>query len=166
MSSQAPQRENEAVRQDSHYESSHSNQEETTPNDGSWYWITEEQHVPNQPASNYRTDEARFEDLHNRISILATALDILYKDLSTLREEQYHHFDDVLHEVAPTHDNVQASQRMLSEIERMVKEIKTDVESKDYREHLNRLHEVVREGHATIASSSKFSSFFSCLRES
>lgn len=109
-----------------------------------------------QPASNYRTDEARFQDLHDRITVLSRALDVLYQDLSTLRSEQQHQYDEIMHWLSPTHDHAEASRRVLSEMERMVKDIKNDVESKDYREHLNQLHSIVKEGHATIASSSEY----------
>lgn len=168
MSSKAPQHGNEAIHQNSewHHEPGHdpprsdqSSRPGTSPNNQGWYWITEEEHVKSQPASTYKTDEARFQDLHDRITVLAHALDVLYQDLSTLRNEQQRQYDEIMHWLSPTHDHAEASRRVLSEMERMVKAIKNDVESKDYREHLNQLHETVKEGHATIATSSRLLQF-------
>jgi len=93
--------------------------------------------------------------LHDRITVLSHALDILYQDLSTLRNEQQAQHSEIMHLLSPAHDHAEASRRVLSEMERMVKDIKNDVQSKDYREHLNQLHNIMQEGHATIATSSK-----------
>lgn len=90
---------------------------------------------------------------------------MLYQDLTTLRTEQQRQYDEIMHALSPTHDHAEASRRVLSEMERMVKEIKNDVESKDYREHLNQLHEIVKEGHATLASSSRSLSCYLCLSQ-
>ena len=130
---------------------------EETPNRQNWYWISEQEHIKDQPASTYKTDETRFQDLHDRISMLSHALDVLYQDLSTLRSEQQVQYDEIMHWLSPAHDHAEASRRVLGEMERMVKDIRNDVQSKDYRETLNQLHNIMKEGHATIATSSKLS---------
>jgi len=62
-----------------------------------------------------------------------------------------------MHWLSPAHDHAEASRRVLGEMERMVKDIRNDIQSKDYRETLNQLHNIMKEGHATIATSSKLS---------
>ena len=130
----------------------------TSPNDGSWYWITKEkENIKDGPASSFNTDAQRFEDLHYRLSAVNTALDVLYHDLTTFKSQTEMRHEELIHKLnelsawmRPTHDHAESSRRMIEDMKKELKVIKDDVESRDYREHLNHLHRVVREGNQEV----------------
>lgn len=132
---------------------------DTTPNDRSWYWITDEKKdISNAPASSFQTDSQRFEDLHNRLSLISTALDFLYNDLTTLKTQTEKRHDEMLQRLdtlqisfAPTlREQFESSHRVMDDMKQQLKIIRDDVEAKDYREHLTQLHRIVREGQQSL----------------
>lgn len=143
----------------SHYDSAagYNNLPGTSQNNRGWYWVAEEDRVKDSLASSYKTEEARFQDLHDRITVLDHELNHLFQDLTILRKEQEKRHEELVRWLSPIHNHAESTRRIMEQVERLVKDVKNDVESKDYREHLNQLHHVVREGHATITNSSEFS---------
>lgn len=144
---------------DSHHDSptGYNNLPGTSQNNQGWYWVAEEDQVKDSPASSYKTEEARFQDLHDRITVLGHELNHLFLDLTTLKKEQEQRHEELIRLLSPIYNHAESTRRMMEQVERLVKDVKNDVESKDYREHLNQLHHIVREGHATITNSSEFS---------
>jgi mannose-binding lectin 1 len=132
---------------------------ETSPNNQGWRWLAEEDQVKDNPASSYKTDEARFQDLHDRITVLDRELKLLFWDLTTLRKEQEQRHEELVRWLSPIYNYAESTRGMIEQVERLLKDVKNDIESKDYREHLNKLHHVVREGHATITDNSEFSCY-------
>jgi hypothetical protein len=101
-----------------------------------WHWVPESEHIKDAPASEFKTDEKRFEDLHARVQLLGHASDNIYHDLSLLKEEH-----ERMHGVL---------QHMLERIEHVVDRIQNDVETKEYKEHLAALSRLVAESHQTV----------------
>ena len=129
----------------------------TSPNNQGWHWLAEEDQVKDSPASSYKTDEARFQDLHDRITVLGHELNLLFQDLTTLRKEQEQRHEELMRLLSPIYNHAESTRGMIEQVEHLVKDVKNDVESKDYREHLNQLHHIVKEGHSTITNNSEFS---------
>ena len=119
--------------------------------------MAEKDQVKDSLASSYKTDEARFQDLHDRITVLGHQLNILFQDLTTFKKEQEQRHEELIRLLSPISNHTESTRRTMEQVERLVQDVKNDVESKDYREHLNLLHHVVREGHTTITNSSEFS---------
>ena len=156
VSSKVQQQESGSHRDSS---TSYDNLPGTSPNNQGWRWLAEEDQVKDSPASSYKTDEARFQDLHDRITVLGHELNLLFQDLTTLRKEQEQQHQELVRWLSPIFVYAESTRGMVEQVERLLKDVKNDIESKDYREHLNQLGNVVREGHATITDNSKFSCY-------
>jgi lectin, mannose-binding 1 len=128
-----------------------------TPNDARWSWISPAQRIKDAPANTFSTDAQRFEDLHNRLSVVNSALDILYIDLTLFKEQTEKRHEELIQVIenlnsrlSPTHDHVEATRKTVDYIKREINVIRNDVESKDYREHLKSLQDTIKEGHAAV----------------
>ena len=50
-----------------------------SPNNRGWHWVTEKDQTKDSATSSYKTEEARFQDLHDRITVLGHELNLLFQ---------------------------------------------------------------------------------------
>ncbi|KAF2402311.1 concanavalin A-like lectin/glucanase [Trichodelitschia bisporula] len=115
-----------------------------------WHWTTEEEHIKDAPASSYKTEADKFQDLHSRLTVMGHQLDTLYHDLTLLKSQYEARHEELMTWIRPVHDHADASRRAVERVEHAVEAIKRDVEGKDYREHLTQLHDAIKEGHQAM----------------
>ncbi|KAF1985864.1 putative lectin family integral membrane protein [Aulographum hederae CBS 113979] len=109
--------------------------------------------APSVPASSIKGTEAQFADLHDRISDLQNQLTHIVHDITALKQEQTENHEEVIHRILMDHDMVDDIHHIIHDLEANVKAIKDDVEGKDYKQHLERLHAIVAESHASMMNS-------------
>ncbi|KAJ4338179.1 hypothetical protein N0V87_004156 [Didymella glomerata] len=94
-------------------------------------------------ASNVKTDNDRFEDLHNRIQDLAHHVSAIYTAIETINEQSELRHNALMSRLAPLDDRSAHSVRLAEQIIR-------DVESKDYKELINAMHRRLEDNHKDI----------------
>lgn len=94
-------------------------------------------------ASSVKTDNDRFEDLHNRIQDLAHHVAAIYTSIETINEQAELRHNALMSRLAPIDDRSAHSVRLAEQIIR-------DVESKDYKELINAMHRRLEDNHKDI----------------
>ena len=130
--------------------------------DRGWYWTSDKDTPKDAPASSFKTDSERFEDLHTRITTINHQLDILFHDLSMFRQESELRHQEMKEYIHKYGEN---QLHMLEKIEDLSERTLKDIEGKDYSEHLNTLHQAVHEGnqHILLNTHSRMFSSYSKL---
>ncbi|KAF1816142.1 concanavalin A-like lectin/glucanase [Eremomyces bilateralis CBS 781.70] len=126
------------------------------PNDASSWWDWKDSQ--NSPASAFRTEEQRFSDLHDRLTTINHDMTILYDALLKLEKQISDQSGRVFDEVSSVHRRVDALERevgrgnvgKLGKIEGIVERVQREVEGKDYKEILDKIHAALHESHATL----------------
>ena len=101
-------------------------------------------------ASNVKTNDARFEDLHNRLQDIAHHLSALYSDMTAVnaRTEELH--NALMTRLSSIDDRVNHNARLAEQAGIESKQILRDIESKDYRELINVVHRRLEDNHKDI----------------
>jgi len=120
--------------------------------DRGWYWTTEAETPKEEPASHFKSESDRFQDLHDRLSVMSHQMNILFHDLSTFKKETEQRHDALLHYVKPIYDYLEYSKHQMETLSGDVQKVRQDIEGKDYREHLQQLHATVHEGHYAMTN--------------
>jgi mannose-binding lectin 1 len=115
--------------------------------DRGWYWTAEGSTPKDAPATNFKTEAQRFEDLHTRITQLNHQLDILFHDLTTFKQETEEGHRDLKHYI---YGYAESHKHALEKIEGIVEKVQKDVEGKDYQAHFEQLHSSLQEGNQAV----------------
>lgn len=101
--------------------------------------------VPDKMAEEVKGQEEQFADLHNRIQGLTHQVHYLIGDFQQLVRTLDERHNQIIGEL-PTvpHDKIDNLGRRLETIERNIDQVKRDVEGKDYREHLDKLNQAIK----------------------
>jgi mannose-binding lectin 1 len=118
--------------------------------DRGWYWTSEKESPKDAPASSFKTDETRFEDLHSRITTINHQLDILFHDLSTFKTETEKRHVEMKSQIQGYAEH---NKHLLETIHSLMDRVLRDVEGKDYKESLTNLHQAVAEGNQAVLMS-------------
>jgi mannose-binding lectin 1 len=134
-------------------------------NDGDWQWTSQSEQFKDSEASQYQTEGDRFEDLHDRVTLLNHQMDLLYNDLSLWKkqlEKQQNEVITLLHTISEKkHDEVMRLLQTLSgdtnnakhtieTVEKELAAVKNDFETGNVRGLLNQLHWVVNDNHLSM----------------
>lgn len=103
----------------------------------------------NSPASSYRTSDAQFADLHNRLQMLNHAVQNVFKEFQAHNKREEERFQEVLRKI-PSSDTITSLDRRLQALERTVDEMKKELHQGDHGERFDRLERRVAETHATV----------------
>ncbi|KAJ4404985.1 hypothetical protein N0V91_005528 [Didymella pomorum] len=94
-------------------------------------------------ASNVKTDNDRFEDLHNRIQDLAHHVSAIYTAIETINEQSGMRHNALMSRLASLDDRSAHNGRLSEQIIR-------DVESKDYKALIDAMHRRLEDNHKDI----------------
>jgi hypothetical protein len=94
---------------------------------GEWHWIPESEHLENLDASQYKTDHARFKDLHDRVTSIHHQLDVMYLDLTLLKQQMEEQHDKVLKMLHTVDGDIDSSRHTVEAVEKAVQAVKNDV---------------------------------------
>jgi lectin, mannose-binding 1 len=133
---------------DSHATGEH----EYSADDRGWYWTTEKESPKDESASHFKSESDRFADLHDRLSVMAHQLNLLFHDLSTFKKETEIRHDGLLHYMKPLYDYAEYSKHQMETLSKDVHSIRGDIEGQDHRAHLEQLHATVHEGYFSLAN--------------
>lgn len=130
---------------------------------GNWLQRTHEQNKPIDPnipqmvedvfAANIKSQQDQFADLHNRMQIINHKIDGLYDLIEKMAADHDQRFDQTMGRMVPMHDQVSAVQRNVEKVERTTMETLRDLESKDFKDLLNRVHASVQQGQSSLGNS-------------
>lgn len=101
-------------------------------------------------ASNVKTDTERFTDLHNRIQDIAHHVAAMYntlENLNTLAEDRH---NTLMHRLASLDDRVNHNARLAEQTNIHAQQILRDLESKDYKDLINSMHNHIADNHKDI----------------
>jgi mannose-binding lectin 1 len=102
------------------------------------------------PASQYKTSEAQFADLHDRIQALSTQLSLLQGTFAEAVYKMGEGHEEVIRVAREPGSQFSSLETKVGNIERTLYKVQADVEGKDYRGHLDEIHNAVREGHTSL----------------
>ncbi|KZF21495.1 putative lectin family integral membrane protein [Xylona heveae TC161] len=104
-----------------------------------------------QAASSISTD-LQFADLHNRLQLINHQMTRLYKEVAYISSKaEERHLE--LNSKSVPYEQLNTMDRRLQAIENVVLRIQKDVEGKDYKEHLTKLQDALRDTHSSIVES-------------
>lgn len=115
--------------------------------DRGWYWTPESESPKDTPASSYKTETARFEDLHTRITQMNHQLDILFHDLTTFKQETEERHRDLKHYI---YGYAESHKHMLEKIEGVLEKVQVDIAHNDYQGHFESLHQTLEHGNQAV----------------
>lgn len=118
------------------------------PADDGWHYYED---TPDAPATNYKSQDDQFKDLHNRLMVIQHQLNSLVHDFEGIK---VHHEENqavlINRYMNPLHDFQDEIHKRILNIEGDVEAIKKDFASKDFKEVLHQLHDALRESHSSI----------------
>ncbi|GAB7360834.1 hypothetical protein MBLNU230_g0820t1 [Neophaeotheca triangularis] len=100
--------------------------------------------VPDSTADMFHSSQEQFEDLHNRLQGLTHQVANIFSDIDKLSRKMEERHNEMLARMpaVPT-DTINSMNRKLEGMDKTLSRVLRDVESKDYREHLNSLQQAV-----------------------
>lgn len=111
-----------------------------------------------RPASDYRTSEAQFADLHNRLQFLNHATSNVHKELSALSRRSDSRHQELLQNTV-TKDQLSNIETRLQRIEQALLALQRDAEGKDYRNQFAQLHKAIETSHLSLTEALQTSIF-------
>lgn len=134
-----------------HMDTSHQTHDPThhsySADDRGWYWTNEKEEVKDEPAAHYKSEDDRFSDLHDRLSVMSHQLNILFHDLSTFKKETEDRHEALLHYVKPLYDYAEYSKHQLDTLKEDVNAVRGDIEDHSPRGHIEILKHNVQNVH-------------------
>lgn len=103
-------------------------------------------------AGSIKSQEDQFADLHNRIQIINHQVNLIYEIVERLDRESGNRFNDLMGRVVNTDDKVLAMIRNVEKIERTSMETLRDLESKDFKDTLNAVHDAIQNSHSSLSA--------------
>lgn len=106
--------------------------------------------LPDTLAATIKSQEAQFEDLHNRLQILNHQVQNILKEVEVLTSKEEERWTQLMNRIIPVHDQVVETQQVQQRIEKIVNALQRDIEGKDYKETLTSLQNAVRDTHSSL----------------
>jgi mannose-binding lectin 1 len=109
-----------------------------------------------RPASDFKTSEQQFADLHNRLQLLNHATSNIYKELAALARNSDSRHREILQSTQNTQSTGSQDGRLsnmetrLQRIEQAIVALQRDAESKDYRNQFAQLHKALEASHLSL----------------
>ncbi|KAJ4303600.1 hypothetical protein N0V90_002499 [Kalmusia sp. IMI 367209] len=129
---------------------------------GNWLQRTQEQNKPIDPnipqmvedvfAANIKSQQDQFADLHNRLQVINHKIDGLYDLLEKVIADNDMRFEQLMGRVTPMHDQISATMRNVEKVERTTMQTLRDLESKDFKDLLNSVHQAIHQGHSALSN--------------
>ncbi|KAF2134830.1 concanavalin A-like lectin/glucanase [Dothidotthia symphoricarpi CBS 119687] len=104
-------------------------------------------------ASNIKSQEDQFADLHNRVQSMSHRVDALFDLLEKSNQENAKRWDEMLRRQAPMDDRSGAAIRNMEKIDRTTMQILRDLESKDFKDALSQVHRSIENSHQGLTAS-------------
>jgi mannose-binding lectin 1 len=104
-------------------------------------------------AGSIKSQQDQFADLHNRIQIINHRVSAIYDMLERLDTEHTQRFNQLMERIVPIDDRSAAMLRNVEKVERINMQIQRDLESKDFKDMLNQVHNAIQNSHAGLSSS-------------
>lgn len=101
-------------------------------------------------ASNVKTQDDRFADLHNRIQDIAHHVASIYTAIESINELAEHRHNELMSRLAPIDDRTAHNVRLTERIESTSMNILRDLESKDYKDIIGQMHRRLEDNHKDI----------------
>ncbi|KAI9832675.1 MAG: hypothetical protein M1819_004260 [Sarea resinae] len=108
------------------------------------------------PPSSYKTTDAQFADLHNRLQLMSHQMTRLYKTLDDMSARVAANHQELQRRVIPAvpYDQFNSIDGRVQRIEQVLQEIRKDVAGgKDYKDNLDKLQDALRDTHANLLQS-------------
>ncbi|KAF2477923.1 concanavalin A-like lectin/glucanase [Lindgomyces ingoldianus] len=103
-------------------------------------------------AGSIRSQADQFADLHNRIQIINHMVNLVHDTVERIEREQKEHFDQIMMRLTPVDDRTSAMMRNVEKVERISMEVQRDLESKDFKDMLNAVHNAIQDSHNALSS--------------
>ncbi|KAF2687719.1 concanavalin A-like lectin/glucanase [Lentithecium fluviatile CBS 122367] len=104
-------------------------------------------------AASIKSQQDQFADLHNRVQIINHRVNDMYDLLEKLVREQDERYNHMMGRMVPMHDQVSAVMRNVEKVERTTMETLRDLESKDFKDMLNQVHDAIERSHNALGTS-------------
>lgn len=104
-------------------------------------------------ASNIRSQQDQFADLHNRIQIINNRVAEIHELVTKMHQDSENRFNDLMHRVVPIDDRSAATIRNVEKVERTTMEILRDLESKDFKDMMNQIHRALENNQEGLSRS-------------
>ncbi|KAL6711630.1 hypothetical protein ACN47E_004564 [Coniothyrium glycines] len=104
-------------------------------------------------ASNIRSQQDQFADLHNRIQIINNRVFEIYELVEKMVEDNDRRFHDLMTRVVPIEDRGAATIRNVEKVERTTMQILRDLESKDFKDMMNQIHRALENNQEGLSRS-------------
>ncbi|KZM23819.1 uncharacterized protein EKO05_0001062 [Ascochyta rabiei] len=98
-------------------------------------------------ASNVKTQDDQFADLHNRIQDIAHHVSAVYAAIEALDEKAEHRHNELMSHLAPLDDRTAHNVRLSEKTETTAMQILRDLESKDYKDMIGQMHRRLEDNH-------------------
>jgi mannose-binding lectin 1 len=102
-------------------------------------------------AGSIKSQADQFADLHNRIQIINHKVDQIYDLLERMEQDSGNRFNDLMHRVVPIDDRSSAMIRTVEKVDRTTMEVQRDLESKDFKDMLNAVHQAIQDSHRGLS---------------
>lgn len=103
-------------------------------------------------AANIKSQQDQFADLHNRLQVINHKIDGLFDLVEKMSTDNDERFAQLMGRVVPMHDQTGAIMRNVEKVERAVMETQRDLESKDFKDVLNSVHQSINQGHSALTN--------------
>ena len=101
-------------------------------------------------ASNVKTDNDRFQDLHNRIQDIAHHVAAIYTAIEALNDQAEHRHNEIMSRLTPLDDRTAHNMRLSEQTGNTAQQILRDLESQDYKSLLAAMHRRLEDNHRDI----------------
>jgi lectin, mannose-binding 1 len=137
--------------QHSYYKEHHDIHDSRDPyHDKDWYWGEEKDRQRDRSADEYKSESSRFADLHDRVQYLTHQLDMVFHDISVMKEIHEERHKELISWLSPVHDYAEAAKLTLDRMEVVVDAIRSDVETKEFKQHLEDLATLIGHSHTSL----------------
>jgi mannose-binding lectin 1 len=103
-------------------------------------------------AGSIKSQQDQFADLHNRIQIISHRINDMYDILEKLNTDYHNRHNDLMTRVVSTDDKSAAMLRNVEKVERTTMETLRDLESKDFKNLLDSVHNAIQNSHNSMSA--------------
>ncbi|KAF2271563.1 concanavalin A-like lectin/glucanase [Westerdykella ornata] len=104
-------------------------------------------------AGSIRSQADQFADLHNRIQIINHRVNDIYDLLQRMDQDSQNRFNDLMHRIVPIEDRTRVMHLIIENIDRTTRETERDLQSKDFKDVLNTVHNAIHDTHQSLSAS-------------
>jgi mannose-binding lectin 1 len=156
-------REEPNMQQKQQYMGQRQQQQQQAHQDSRQHQQHQQQQKPNEPAvgdipqmlsdvlaGSLKSQEDQFADLHNRIQIINHRVNEISDLLHRIVGDNDQRFNEIMHRLVPVDDRTNMMIRTVEKIDRTSSEVQRDLESKDFKDLLNTVHNAISDSHNAL----------------